>query len=270
MKVLDYEQIRLIIDESNRSAALNNRNLYPIQEQATLVEIWEYVPFYCKGDCSCSAFKRKYNWKLKNSLKYEEILVAYLRMFVDSPKHKTVVDMIYEPDIDCRRLPSRIGGAVSSMKYLKDYWDVLYSHALVNNKTLICDDWCDEFWRRELSFPIFESVYRAKLYSILLPNICVPYDSASRTKIKTYLQIRDNCSYREMLQRMSIKVREIIDNDKSDLAAFQRLDIPAKALKFNPNQISLKRKDINYGQDYLPLERPISRIVDKMFYKPTQ
>jgi hypothetical protein len=31
------------IDYSNRQAA-KNRNLYPVQEQATQMDLWEYVP----------------------------------------------------------------------------------------------------------------------------------------------------------------------------------------------------------------------------------
>ncbi len=121
----------------------------------------------------------------------------------------------------------------------------------------------------EFSFPISDSVYRAKQYSILLPDICIPYDDASRNKIKSFLGVTSSATYYEMLKRLRVKIKAIIEAEESDLTAFQRLDNPAKAIGFNCHKIALRREDINYGKVYLPLERPISRVIDKMFYKPT-
>ncbi|MCB2313625.1 hypothetical protein LGL55_21235 [Clostridium tagluense] len=72
-----------------------------------------------------------------------------------------------------------------------------------------------------------------------------------------------------MLKKLRLKVIEIIDNEKSSLVTFQELNQPSKAISFNHSKILLSRIDINYGQGYFPLVRPISRIIDKMFYKPS-
>lgn len=72
-----------------------------------------------------------------------------------------------------------------------------------------------------------------------------------------------------MLQKLRLKVIDIIDNEKSDMVTFQKLDEPDKAIIFEYSKISLRKADINYGQGYFPKERPISRIIDKMFYMPT-
>lgn len=269
MITLSFDEIRTRIDESNRNAIVNNRNLYPIQEQATLLEVWENVNYVCNDSCCCNKYNRNMQWKLKNELVFDDIIGAYLRMFVDSRKHKNIIDILKQDNIECYKLPKRIRGAVESLIYLRDNWDRLYNKASSNMKNLLCDDWCDEFWKDEFNFPISESVYKAKQYSILLPNICIPYDNASRNKIKKFLGISNKSTYYELLKKLRLKVIEIIDNEKSELTTFQRLDKPSKAISFDDSKISLKRIDINYGKDYVPLERPISRIIDKMFYKPT-
>ncbi len=146
MSILSFKEIRFRIDESNKNAAINNRNLYPIQEQASIVEIWEYVPCCCDDSCSCKKYKRSYHWKPKDGLKFDDILIGYLRMFVDVRKHNTIIDIIHKDNIDYNKLPPRIVGAVESLVYLKNKWDLLYKKALNINKSLVCDDWCDEFW----------------------------------------------------------------------------------------------------------------------------
>lgn len=269
MGILSFDEIRQRIDESNRSAAINNRNLYPIQEQASLTEIWEYVNGNCDDLCECNNYNRTQQWKLKNGLVFEDIIVAYLRMYVDSRRHQSIMDIVEKSNADFSKLPQRIKGAVVSLYYLRDNWEKLYNNASNNMKTLLCDDWCNEFWKNEFNFPISDSVYKAKQYSILLPNICIPYDNASRNKIKRFLGLSNNSTYFEMLQKLRRKVIEIIDNEKSDLVIFQRLDDPSKVINFNHSNIALRRADINYGHEYLPSERPISRVIDKMFYKPT-
>jgi len=52
VKEITQEWMKEQMDHSNSQAA-RNRNLYPIQEQATQVEIWEYVPCTCDENCSC-------------------------------------------------------------------------------------------------------------------------------------------------------------------------------------------------------------------------
>lgn len=269
MTILSFEEIRTKIDESNRNSVENNRNLYPIQEQATLIEIWENVNYLCEDSSCCNKYNRNHHWKLKNGLMFNDIVDAYLRMFVDSRNHKKIINILKQDYIDYYKLAPRIRGAVESLIYLRDNWGRLYNKASNNMKTLLCNDWCDEFWKKEFNFPISESVYKAKRYSILLPNICIPYDTASKKDIIKFLGVSNKITYYEMLQKLRLKVIEIMDNEKADIVTFQLLDEPAKAISFDDSKISLKRADVNYGQCYYPLERPITRIIDKMFYKPT-
>jgi len=269
MGILGFDEISKRIDESNRNAAINNRNLYPIQEQATLTEIWEYVSFSCDDLCTCNHYNRAKQWKLKNGLVFDDIIGAYLRMFVDSRRHQSIIDIVEQGNEDYCKLPQRTKGAVESLYYLKDNWEKLYEKASINMETLLCDSWCDEFWKNEFNFPISDSVYKAKQYSMLLPNICIPYDNASRNKIKSFLGISNSCTYFEMLQKLRGSILEILDNEKSDLVAFQKLDDPFKIISFDHGKIALRRADVDYGYYYSSSERPISRIIDKMFYKPT-
>ncbi len=51
-----------------------NKNLYPVQEQASLLEIWEYVPCECNEDCLCKFFDCSGHWKIKKGLTFFDIL----------------------------------------------------------------------------------------------------------------------------------------------------------------------------------------------------
>ena len=74
------------IDDSNRGAS-RNRNLYPIQEQATQKEIWEYVHCFCNTTCNCKKYGCTSHWKLKAGVTVDEFRFAFLRTFVDRCEH---------------------------------------------------------------------------------------------------------------------------------------------------------------------------------------
>jgi len=266
MRNASFQTIRKRIVDSNTNAS-RNRNLYPIQEQATLMEVWEYVPCECIGDCICKKFDCTSHWKLRQNLTFDDILPAFLRMFVDERSHTKLRDWISGVTMP-GRVPKRVKGPLSVLQEMKNNWSRLCSAVLKHNRSLICDDWYTDFWKNQWDFPLLgTSIYKAKQFCVLLPDICIPYDTYSRNRI---LNCLDNTTftYFEMVSNLRQWIIEILESENGTLSQFRRLDCPREQLAFDSNLISLQRKNFNYGTTYTPDERPISRIVDKYFYQP--
>jgi len=261
-----FQTIRKRIVDSNTNAS-RNRNLYPIQEQATLMEVWEYVPCECTGDCTCKKFGCTYHWKLRENLTFDDILPGFLRTFVDKRSHTKPRDWVSGNTIPSR-VSKRVKGAFPVLQEMKSNWSRLCLAALKHNKTLICGGWYTDFWKNQWNFPLRgTSIYKAKQFCVLLPDICIPYDTYSRNRI---LNCLDNTAftYFEMLSNLRERIIGILESENGTLSQFRKLDCPGEQLAFDPNSISLRRKNFNYGTTYTPDERPISRIVDKYFYQP--
>jgi len=261
-----FQTIKKRIVDSNTNAS-RNRNLYPIQEQATLMEVWQYVPCECNGDCICKKFGCTSHWKLRQNLTFDDVLPGFLRMFVDKRSHTKLRDWVSGDTIPSR-VPKRLKGALPVLQEMKNNWSRLCSAALKHNKTLICDDWYTDFWKNQWNFPPQgTSIHKAKQFCVLLPDICIPYDTHSRNRILNCLN-NTAFTYFEMLSNLRERIIEILESENGILSQFRKLDCPREQLAFDSNLISLRRKNFNYGTTYTPDDRPISRIVDKYFYQP--
>jgi hypothetical protein len=82
--------MKKVIDDSNSSAG-NNPNLYPIQEQASLEEIWEYIHCNCEDDCTCKKYGCVRHWKLKKQINFNDYRSAFLRTFVNKKFHSSII-----------------------------------------------------------------------------------------------------------------------------------------------------------------------------------
>lgn len=259
MNIISIEDIKRRILESNKSAK-ENRNLYPIQEQATLLEIWEYVPCECNNDCTCKNFGCTNHYKLKKDTTRDDLLHGFLRMFVDNKKHEILIQSIKEnPKIEP---PKRVKGAKQAFELFSNW----APEASDFNKILICTEWVKlkEIFNK---IPVMISVYYSKMLSILFPDICVPYDTDSRQKIIKELGGSVE-NYFDMLNKLRMWLLNILEREHILLKELRELDNCDEILPFNPGKVSLPKIGFNYGSSYEPKERPISRIIDKYFYNP--
>jgi hypothetical protein len=253
----------------SNTIAAKNRNLYPIQEQATLLEVWKLVPCTCDSNCTCKKFGCEHHWVLKDNLMFEEILPAYLRMFVDKRLHRRILGWINGAIDFPNKIPSRGAGALSVLTGMKENFNEIYPQSLGHNKTLICDNWYNEFFRDRWNFSIRgKSIHEAKQFCLLLPDVCVPYDTGSRSEILKFFDA-NSLTYYGMLKNLREWVIKVMKHENKKLCDLRRLDSPQKQLPFSQDSISLKRDSFDYGNSYNPSERPISRVIDKVFYKPT-
>lgn len=258
------------IGKSNEQAAIN-RNKYPIQEHATRTELWEYVDCTCDEFCTC---KQKLgctgHWKLKKNVPFDDFMFGFLRMFVDRCDHLNLITAVDAGDPS--HLRSRVKDAYTVLKNLKgEEWQLLSAKSADYNKTLFCDEWFDSYFKEKFeSFKIKESVYFAKQFCILLPDICVPYDTKSRDKMTSHLKIPRNANYFEFLSEVRSNFMSAFEKQGITIPAIRAFDAPGKDLRFDPRLISLRQPDQDYGKDYQPVKGQISLILDKCYYLPTE
>lgn len=247
---------------------MENRNKYIIQEQATLREIWEYVPCNCDENCYCRKFGCTHHWKLKEGLTFDDILPAYLRMFVDVGFHDKLTDCIISQKSAPSALNKRVKGAYDVLVWVRDNWDMLYTNAVSYNHSLICDDWNNDFWEERWQFPISAPIYKAKVMSALLPDTAIPYDTKSLQIMKSFLRLSAYDSYYSLLEKIREYCIDVTEKERLSIGEFRRLDSPGKCSTFNHNYINLKNSGFDYGVGFTPEERPLSRVIDKIFYRP--
>lgn len=253
------------IDYSNRQAA-KNRNRYPVQEQATQMDLWEYVPCDCDESCTCRKHGCTRHWILKEGLRFEEFRDGFLRMFVDRNQHQRVLDALNVKGTDARN--TRADGAFDVLRKIHNSWPEISERASEHNKTLFCDDWLPASFRDRWSFPVKgTSIYLAKQYCVLFPDICVPYDTASRMRMIEHLDSL-GADYAEFLTSVREAFLKCMNGHKLMVPAMRRLDDPQGQLPFNPALISLPRPGMDYGTAYTPADRTISIVLDKCFYQP--
>ena len=253
------------IDYSNKQAA-KNRNYYPIQEQATQIELWEYVPCTCGEMCTCRKFGCTHHWKLKKGVQFEEFRDGFLRMFADRNLHEPIIEALAGKGSE--GLNTRAVGAFHVLRKLRDSWRDISERAAEHNKTLFCDGWLPASFRDRMSFPIEgTSIYLAKQYCVLLPDVGVPYDTASRMKMLERLNIQDT-DYVEFLTKVRDAFLACMVKEKLTVPVLRRLDAPQGQLPYDPSLITLPRPGVNYGTVYSPSERTISIVLDKCYYQP--
>jgi len=168
------------INESNIISFTRNPNRYIIQEQATLSELWERVPCTCDEGCTCRKFGCAYHWTIKEGLSFDDVLPGFLRMFVSKTWHRYLLSCLEQSSYPASLYSNRsLKGAYDVLAWYRDTWDELYPNAVEYTKTLICEDWRSPYWSERWRFPIGPPIYKSKMLSLLLPDLAVPFDTAS-------------------------------------------------------------------------------------------
>jgi len=268
------EWMKKQIDFSNKKAAINP-NKYPIQEQATQMELWEYVPCTCDATCSCKKFGCTDHWKLKENVQFNDFLIGFLRTFVDKRLHQNVIDALNREDPS--KLNLRVKKAYPILLSLKDedVWKQLSTEASNHNKTIFCDDWAKGISEENWAFSVREkSIYEAKKFCILFPDICVPYDTKSRKELITQFRLW-NDNYFIFLSKLRTTFMKCMEKDNLTLQTVRSLDSPGNNLHFPEDNLYYDKKfitrpktGIDYGMEYLPKERQICFVLDKCYYQP--
>ena len=211
------------IDYSNLQAA-NNRNNYPVQEQATQMDLWRYVACGCDASCTCRKHSCTHHWILKKGNRFEEFRNGFLRMFVDRPHHQPVIDALNGEGP--KKLNTRVINAFHILRDIHNSWPEISAKACEHNKTLFCDDWLPASLKTHWSFHVEgTSIYLAKQFCVLFPDICVPYDIASRVKMMEHFD-SSGADYAEFLTRVREAFLKCMNRQRLTVSALRRLDDP--------------------------------------------
>jgi hypothetical protein len=270
------ETLQKNCERSNRNAS-KNRNLYPIQEQISIRQIWTYDPHY---DAHTGL------WTFRDDIGFDEYLQAFLRMFTDRHSHHALIRGLSNPS-EPLKLGPRQAECFALLSKIRDDWD----RYRVIHKTLVEDekkpfsqfrifDDCEPLFRnpqfRELTaFTLRESVYKSKILNSFLPDLCVAYDSASRLALYREFKLSPKSSYTDLLVKLNRWLRKAIaDFDHPRVyTQLRQADRPGYIfdLAISVSRITLPPdvlSDMPFWDQYVPLERPLSRILDKQFYQP--
>jgi hypothetical protein len=262
---ISFAWMKSHIDDSNKGAS-KNRNLYPIQEQATQMEIWEYVSCSCAPTCTCKRRCEKH-WKLRSGVTAEEFRFAFLRTFVDRCEHLSLLKALERRETEYGI--ARYKEAFAVMRYIDENWEMLSRTAASYNKTLFCDGWDNvDFCKDWQKLEVKKGIYPAKMFCLLLPDTCVPFDSRSLVKILLFFNIPASTDYYSLLLGLREKFLPLLENSGDGMTVLRTLDRPGDFLRFNSRYVSFPRPDFDYGTGYVPEERQISFVLDKCFYNP--
>ncbi len=257
-------KIKERIDDSNKAAA-GNRSRYPIQEQVTLIELWEQLDCECAPECFCKKHGCTFHWKIKPNLNADEAINGFVRTYIDVEKHDTFFRCLNENYTP----PPRIKEAVAIAKDLKNNWDTYYLNALKSKSCILCDNNASIYWlNRFRALNIDMSIYHFKMLSILLPDIAIPFDVKSRALIKKELGLGQADQYSVMIWRLQGLFQSVIEKTNSKVDDLRVLDEPGVYFDFARQDVRLGKPGYNYAKGFLPLERPFCRVLDKVFYRP--
>lgn len=258
-----FATIKARVDQSNSDSAYLNSNLYLIQEQASLDDVYEQFACPCGPQCNCRKYGCRSHWRLRANVAFPEFRDAFLRMFVPRLQHTNITLRLDNGE----QGSGRVAGAVTVLSYLRNNWAMFLQNASSWPRTLLCSEWHNSFWQREWS-AYDESVYWAKQWATLLPDTCVPYDTASRRAIRSCTGGAPP-AYFDMLDRLRTRVIDLLNREGRTIGEFRELDAPGAAgLPFDHGSIMLPRIGFAYRHHYLPVDRPLSRVIDKFFYTP--
>jgi len=261
-------EIKDRIDESNKAAA-GNRSKYPIQEQATLIELWEQSDCECGPECFCKKYGCTFHWKIKPNLDVDEVIAGFVRTYIDVEKHATFFKYLNdENQNENQKLSPRIKEAVKIAKDLKNNWDTYYSNALESKSCILCNNHATEYWLKKFrDKTIDKSIYNFKMWSILLPDIAVPFDIKARESIKRELGLKADERYSTLIRKLRDLYQNILEKSNAKIDDLRMLDEPGKYLDFVSQDVRLGKLD-EYPKVFLPLQRPFCRVLDKVFYRP--
>jgi len=189
-------------------------------------------------------------------------------MFVNKPRHSCLLDLLNSQSPDLTQLISRNKGAYHILEQCRDTWDEIYPEAVANNRTILCDDWASPYWHEQWQFNIKTTIFKAKMMSLLMPDTAIPYDTTSRKTLQQSFHLSQDVDYFNLLRNLRKYCINLLETNDLSLEEFRSLDAPGIHGIFFPYMITLPRPGFTYGNQFSPKERPLSRVVDKIYFKP--
>lgn len=173
-------------------------------------------------------------------MSFDQFLNTYVHLWI--PKHFR--ESIKSAVLSGKRFEARPKNAIPPLKWLYLNWSPTLTKARTYNKCGLCDSSISV--ERKVT-----NLYEAKMWSQLFYDTLVPFDSASKTEIKRAgYPVNDFLAVNRELFR---DLRKLAEMYQLDVGRIRKLD---------------SRCAVAPSLRSLPGGQPLSRVVDKIFYKP--
>jgi hypothetical protein len=262
------QEIQQRIHQSNEAAG-NNQNRYPIQEQASLTQILRFNP---QGG--------PVKWTLREKCTAKEFIDSFLRMFVSNQSRNTARKYaLNDKDLANVKIPTRIVNVIPLLRNIRKNWDEICQQAFDNPFSMANSGFPD--LNQAAIHNIFQFnlaqgepyVYKSKLASLLFPDFAIALDTESTKLIKRYFRGKsiNITTYHELLTAIHTWIHSVVDSNECTFDDLRVLDSPneIESLRLPENVDCIVYPWIGMNVNgYTPEVRPLSRIIDKIFYSP--
>ena len=217
--------------------AEKNRNYYPVKTHEAISILYEEIGCPCNNECECKKYQCTKHVVRKTGIDFDVCYNQFLECYVDSRIHEAVRQ---------RKKSGRGYRAVESTDEIRNDWKRI--SVISSKKHLLCSNWRKPFDElKSINFkPGYDTIYRAKWFSILFFDTFTAYDTKS-----VGLLNRDFQNPPDFLTLMELIRQDImthLEKTGGTLQDFRQYDNPSEFFKIPPDS-----------------PRPLGDIIDKLY-----
>lgn len=234
------ERIRELIRESNKQSAKGSQQ-YVMWENSAIHTDYEFTPCSCDESCWCKRHSCTGHYRIRE-IPFDQFLETYVKLWIPPKARENIKNAVQFGT----PFKGRQRNAVKPLQWLRTKWSDVLASVRGYNKCGLCDS----------SFPPVGNVtnlYQAKMWSQLLYDSVVPFDTKSQAQIKRSGYSDPINDFRAMNSELFADLRRLSENFCMDVDSVRNLDCPWVVVPH------LKKP---FGG------QPLSRVLDKIFYAP--
>ncbi len=234
------EKISQVIRESNIQSA-KGRQKYVTWENSAIRTDYEFIACPCNENCWCRRHSCAGHYRIKE-IRFEQFLETYTKLWVPPKARKNIKNAaLFRTLFNGRQL-----NAVKPLQWLRNNWSDILTRVRGYNKCGLCSS----------PFPAIGNVtnlYQSKMWSQLLYDSVVPFDTKSQARIK-------RAGYKDPTKDFRTMNIELF-NDLNNLSEAFGMGVDDVRNFDSPWDAVTHLEKPSGGQ-------PLSRVLDKMFYAP--
>ena len=234
------EKIRQVIRESNKQSAKGSQK-YIEGENSAIRTDYEFTACLCDENCWCRRHSCAGHYRIKE-ITFDQFLETYTKLWIPPKARENIKNAV--------RFGTPFNGrqrnAVKPLQWLGDNWSAVLTRVRGYNKCGLCDS----------PFPAVGDVtnlYQGKMWSQLLYDSVVPFDTKSQARIKMAGYKDPTKDFRAMNNELFNDLKKLSEASGMGVDSIRNLDSPWDVLTHLEKPFG--------GQ-------PLSRVLDKMFYAP--
>ena len=234
------EKIRQVIRESNKQSA-NGSQKYVEWENSAILTDYEFIPCLCDESCWCRRHSCSGHYRIKE-ITFDQFLETYTKLWIPPNARENINNAVRFG----APFKGRQRNAVKPLQRLKDNWSDILTRVRGYNKCGLCDS----------PFPVVGDVtnlYQSKMWSQLLYDSVVPFDTKSQARIKRAGYTDPTKDFRAMNSELFNDLKKLSEASGMEVDGIRNLDSPWDVVTHLERPCG--------GQ-------PLSRVLDKMFYAP--